>query len=64
MREIPGLDDLLKRAKDVGVFGTKERSVIHAANAEGIAAVVAQQFELGQRVLTQDSFLFWNLRST
>lgn len=51
MREIPGLDDLLKRAKDVGVFGTKERSVIHAANAEGIAAVVAQQFELGQRVL-------------
>lgn len=51
MREIPGLDDLLKRAKDVGVFGTKERSVIHAANAEGIAAVVAQQFELGPRVL-------------
>lgn len=51
MREIPGLDDLLKRAKDAGVFGTKERSVIHAADSEGIRAVVHQQFELGQRVL-------------
>lgn len=51
MREIPGLDDLLKRAKDAGVFGTKERSVIHSSDATGIADVVEQQFDLGRRVL-------------
>jgi len=50
LKSIPGLDALLKRAVDHGVFGTKERSVIHAANAEGIEAVVAQQFDLGAQV--------------
>jgi fructose-bisphosphate aldolase, class I len=34
----------------MGVFGTKERSVIHEADAHGIKAVVAQQFEVGQTV--------------
>lgn len=51
LKPIPGLQDLLSRAKAKGVFGTKERSVIKAANAEGIAAVLDQQFELGQQVL-------------
>lgn len=51
MRDIPGLDELLARARDKGVFGTKERSVIHAANESGIERVVAQQFALGERVL-------------
>lgn len=51
MKPIPGLDDLLDRAKAHGIFGTKERSVIHAANAEGIAANVAQQFSLGAQVI-------------
>ncbi|MDF1621493.1 fructose bisphosphate aldolase [Pseudothioclava nitratireducens] len=51
MKPIPGLDDLLSRAAKAGIFGTKERSVISAANAEGIKAVVAQQFELGNQVL-------------
>ncbi len=51
MRDIPGLDDLLARAAAQGVFGTKERSVIHAADPAGIARVVAQQFEVGERVL-------------
>lgn len=50
MKPIAGLDDLLSRAVKAGIFGTKERSVIHAANAAGIAAVVAQQFELGAQV--------------
>lgn len=50
MKSIAGLDALLARAKALGVFGTKERSVIHSANAEGIAAVVAQQFELAAEV--------------
>ena len=51
MKPIPGLADLLARAKAKGVFGTKERSVIKSNNAEGIAAVLDQQFDLGQQVL-------------
>jgi len=53
MKPIPGLSDLLDRAVAHGIFGTKERSVISAANAEGIEAIVAQQFELGQEVLAK-----------
>ncbi|KAA8968927.1 fructose bisphosphate aldolase [Mycobacterium sp.] len=51
MKPIPGLDELLERAERKGVFGTKERSVIGAANAGGIAAIVAQQFEIARQVL-------------
>ncbi|HLL59837.1 MAG TPA: fructose bisphosphate aldolase [Allosphingosinicella sp.] len=51
MKPISGLDALLSRAKGLGVFGTKERSVINLANREGIAAIVAQQFEVAQQVL-------------
>ena len=52
MKPMPGLDDLLARAAKGGIFGTKERSVIGAADAEGIAAVVAQQFEVAKQVLS------------
>lgn len=52
MKPIGGLDDLLKRAVAKGIFGTKERSVIDAANPKGIAAIVAQQFDLGAQVLS------------
>ena len=51
MKPIPGLDALLARARPLGVFGTKARSVINLANPAGIAAIVAQQFELARRVL-------------
>ena len=51
MKPIPGLDDLLSRAVKAGIFGTKERSVIDAANPAGIAANVAQQFDLARKVL-------------
>ena len=51
MKSIPGLDALLDRAVAKGIFGTKERSVINAANAAGIRAVVDQQFDLGDAVL-------------
>ena len=51
MKPNPGLDTLLARAKGLGVYGTKERSVINLANRDGIAAVVKQQFEVGQQVL-------------
>ena len=51
MKPMPELDALLARAKGLGVFGTKERSVINLANREGIAAIVKQQFEVGKQVL-------------
>ncbi|HYX46520.1 MAG TPA: fructose bisphosphate aldolase [Sphingomicrobium sp.] len=51
MKPMPDLEALLERARGLGVFGTKERSVINVANPEGIAAVVAQQFEVARRVL-------------
>jgi fructose-bisphosphate aldolase class I len=54
MKPIPGLDDLLIRAKSLGVFGTKERSVINLANREGIAAAVTQQFDIARQVLADD----------
>jgi fructose-bisphosphate aldolase class I len=52
MKPMPTLDDLLKKAKSKGIFGTKERSVINQNNAEGIKAVVAQQFEVAKQVLS------------
>jgi len=51
LKPMPGLTDLLALAKSKGIFGTKERSVIHEANADGIAANVAQQFEVAQTVV-------------
>jgi fructose-bisphosphate aldolase class I len=51
MKPMPELDALLTRAKGLGVFGTKERSVINLANEAGIAAVVGQQFEVATQVL-------------
>jgi fructose-bisphosphate aldolase, class I len=52
MKPMPTLDDLLKKAKSKGIFGTKERSVINQNNPEGIKAVVAQQFEVAKQVLS------------
>jgi len=51
MKPMPGLDALLWRAAAKGIFGTKERSVVGSANPQGIAAIVAQQFDIGRRVL-------------
>ena len=51
MKPMAGLDDLLARAKDKGIFGTKMRSVIKSASVSGIKAVVDQQFEIGQQIL-------------
>ncbi len=50
MKPIPGLDPLLARAVSLGVFGTKMRSVIDLPSRDGIAAVVAQQFELAAQI--------------
>ncbi len=51
MKPMPDLDALLARSKALGVFGTKERSVINLANREGIAAIVKQQIDIGLQVL-------------
>lgn len=51
MKPMPGLDALLDRAKAAGIFGTKERSVIGAAQPAGIEAIVTQQFDVGRQVL-------------
>lgn len=50
MKPIPGLDDLLERAVKRNIFGTKMRSVIHEANAEGIRQVVEQQFAVAGQI--------------
>ena len=52
MKPMPELDSLLARGAAKGIFGTKERSVIHRANQAGIAEVVAQQFEVARQVLS------------
>ncbi len=54
MKPMPDLDALLERAVAKGVFGTKMRSVIDAANAKGIAAIVAQQFEVARQILDHE----------
>ncbi|MGR3291993.1 MAG: fructose bisphosphate aldolase [Paracoccaceae bacterium] len=53
MKPIAGLNATLKRAVAAGIFGTKMRSVIDAASPAGIAANVAQQFEVAQTILSQ-----------
>jgi fructose-bisphosphate aldolase class I len=50
MKPIPGLDALLERAVKHGIYGTKMRSVINLPSKTGIAANVAQQFELGAQI--------------
>jgi fructose-bisphosphate aldolase class I len=50
MKPMPKLQDLLDRATARGIFGTKMRSVIHRASRAGIAAIVAQQFEIALQI--------------
>lgn len=51
MKPMPHLDDLCARAAGKGVFGTKMRSVINAANPAGVQAVVDQQFDVALQIL-------------
>ena len=51
MKPITDLDDILQRANERHIFGTKMRSVIKEANPEGIKAVVDQQFEIGKQII-------------
>lgn len=52
MKAMPDLDALLERAVAKGIFGTKMRSVVDAADVKGIAANVAQQFDVAQTILS------------
>ncbi|MEM0898583.1 MAG: fructose bisphosphate aldolase [Pseudomonadota bacterium] len=51
MNPMPELDALLTRAVSKNIFGTKMRSVVNAANAEGIAAIIKQQFDVGHQII-------------
>jgi fructose-bisphosphate aldolase class I len=52
MKPIPGLDELLSRARENEVFGTKTRSVVKLANPDGVKSLVDQQFEVALRILS------------
>jgi len=51
MKPIPGLGELLDKAKSKGIFGTKMRSVIKQASPSGVKAIVDQQFEIGRQIV-------------
>lgn len=51
MNPLPGLDAVLARALDNGIFGTKMRSLILLGNAAGVQAIVDQQFEISRQIL-------------
>src|SRR5271166_3610377 len=50
MKPMPDLEPLLARAAKLGVYGTKMRSVINLASRAGVAAIVRQQFEIGEQI--------------
>ena len=52
IKDIPTLDELLKKGIEKHIFGTKMRSVIKSANEEGIKAIVAQQFDIAKKILS------------
>ncbi|RED52639.1 fructose bisphosphate aldolase [Cohnella lupini] len=52
LKPIAGLENRLERANAKNIFGTKMRSVIKEANVTGIEQIVAQQFEIGKRILS------------
>lgn len=52
MKDMPALDELLKKGIEKHIFGTKMRSVIKSANEEGIKAIVAQQFDIAKKIIS------------
>ena len=53
MKPIPLLDQLLRRALEMGIFGTKMRSTINLPSKSGVAAIVAQQFAVASQIAQQ-----------
>mmetsp|Transcript_6247 Transcript_6247/g.10428 ORF Transcript_6247/g.10428 Transcript_6247/m.10428 type:complete len:1310 (-) Transcript_6247:80-4009(-) len=54
MKDVHRLDQMLDKASETGIFGTKARSVIRKPNPEGIRAAVEQQFEMAKRILSKN----------
>ena len=52
MKDMPQLAQQCARAKELGVFGTKMRSVVHEANQQGIMDAVSQQMDFGLEILS------------
>ncbi|MEM6909286.1 MAG: fructose bisphosphate aldolase, partial [Pseudomonadota bacterium] len=50
MKPLDKLPALLEKSVASGMFGTKMRSVVKSASPTGIAAIVAQQFEVGNQI--------------
>lgn len=63
MKPIGNLKELLERAGQRHIFGTKMRSVIKGANPDGIRAIVDQQFEIGLEIAKAGFVPFWNRKS-
>lgn len=53
MRPMPELDQLLDKAKNYPVFGTKMRSVIYEPSVDGIELVVQQQFDVAKQIISK-----------
>ncbi len=51
MKPMPQLDALLQKARAKNIFGTKMCSVVKTANADGVSAVVDQQFDIGRQIV-------------
>ena len=51
MKVIPDMERRLSQAEEMGIFGTKMRSVIHEPTEEGVKEVVDQQFEFADRII-------------
>jgi fructose-bisphosphate aldolase class I len=54
MKQIDGLDEMLDKAINVNIFGTKMRSVIKEKNEVGIKKIVKQQFKLGKQIWSKN----------
>ena len=53
MKPMPDLDELLDRANEKHIFGTKMRSLIHSLNEDGITAIIDQQFEIAKQIIAK-----------
>lgn len=51
MKDDPSMDGRLDNAVNMGMFGTKMRSVVHETRPDGVKRVVDQQFEFAERII-------------
>ena len=51
MKPVPDMDGRLERARQMRIFGTKMRSVVHEPTRRGVKSIVEQQFEFAERII-------------